>query len=117
MTTYDLQQHKTDLAILPIQADDSALTFSAKGTFANDDGISADVTDKLNIYEIDFEASTVKNTTTLKFTRQQDYQASAGVVNRNDYLGQIDILGAKHIPFMFNAPALNVTVHFRNDSI
>jgi hypothetical protein len=42
MTTYDLQQHATDLAILPLATDDSMTTFEAKGKFANDDGVTVD---------------------------------------------------------------------------
>jgi len=45
-TTYDLQQHPTDLAIAPAPVGDTGLIHGADGYFLNDDGTTLDVTGK-----------------------------------------------------------------------
>ena len=112
MTSYDLQQHATDFVIAPKAASQSQLIYNAAGKFINDDGVSLDTTDKQNAYELTFQALIEQNSATLEFKRTAS--AKPDMVNNNDLLGQIDILGADKVS-LFKNP-VNVTVQWQNST-
>lgn len=113
MTTADLQKHATDFAIVPSEVGDSGIVFAAEGKFLNDDGVSTDLTKKQNIYELTFNSLQSTKTATLEFKRTT--MADPPMINQNDLLGQIDILGASKVSLLKDN-AINVTVQWTNQT-
>lgn len=112
MTTADLQTHPTDFVILPQEVGNSGLVHSATGVFLNDNGIDLNVSGKQNIYQLDFESVTDQSKATLNF---KTTLKATDEINKNDYLGQIDILGASKVPILQGAN-LNVTVQWSDST-
>lgn len=51
-TTVDLQQKPVDFHVLPLPNNEGSLNWRASGNYANDDGLTLDVTGNWNQYSI-----------------------------------------------------------------
>lgn len=113
MTTADLQKQPTDFVITPASVGDTGLVHSAAGKFLNDDGVEINLDKKQNVYQLNFNSVEDQKEATLTFKRT--VQADPPQINKNDYLGEIQILGASKVPLLKNT-GINVTLQWANQT-
>lgn len=94
MTTVDLQNQPVDFHILGSKVSTDSPNWRSQGVYVNDDGLSLDITDKWNRYDITVTGQfsgaspsiTVRLTQSVASKTVSKDDPSCTAVNQNDYL-------------------------------
>eukprot|EP00347_Sterkiella_histriomuscorum_P014109 403362137 len=96
-TTYDLQQQPVDFHILGEPTSKTSTNFRALGDYYNDDGLTRNLTNKLNSYQIVAQQTNNQLSMQIIWVDQATNYTQNGcsAVNMNDYISKIFFYNAK----------------------